>query len=79
MQEKKNSKNNWERERERETTFLWWKTMQKNGRENNKFIEDGVNMKRQNKGKWMKRWIVTLRLRMVGRWKGKGGKNEETE
>ena len=23
----------------------------KNGRENNKFIEDSVNMKRQNKGK----------------------------
>ena len=38
----------------------------KNGRENNKFIEDDVNMKRQNKGKWMERWIVTLRLRVVG-------------
>ena len=44
----------------------------KNGRENYKFIEDGVNMKRQNKGKWMERWLVTLRLRVVGRWKGKG-------
>ena len=42
----------------------------KNGRENNKFIEDGVNMKRQSKGKWMDRWIVTLRLR--GRLKSKG-------
>ena len=51
----------------------------KNGRENNKFIEDGVNMKRQNKGKWMERWIVTLWLRVVGRWKGKGGKDEETK
>ena len=27
----------------------------KNGRENNKFIEDGVNIKKQNKGKWMDR------------------------
>ena len=44
----------------------------KNGRKNNKFIEDGVNMKRQNKGRWKERWIVTLRLRVVGRWKGKG-------
>ena len=51
----------------------------KNGGENNKFIEDGVNMKRQNKGRWMGRWIVTLRLRVVGRWKGKGGKDEETK
>ena len=51
----------------------------KNGRENNKFIEDGVNMKRQNKGRWMGRWIVTLRLRVVGRRKGKGGKDEETK
>ena len=49
----------------------------KNGRENNKFIEDCVNMKRQNKRKWMDWCIVTLRLRVVGRWKGKGGKNEE--
>ena len=40
----------------------------KNGRENNKFIKDGVSMKRQNKG----RWIMTLRLRVVGRWKDKG-------
>ena len=46
----------------------------KNGRENNKFIKNGVNMKRQNKG----RWIVTLRLRVVGRWRGKEGKDEET-
>ena len=38
--------------------------MTKNGRENNKFIEDGVNMKRQNKGKWMERWIVTLRFKV---------------
>ena len=51
----------------------------KNGRENNKFIEDGVNMNRQNKGRWMERWIVTLRLRVVGRWKGKGGIGEETK
>ena len=51
----------------------------KNGRENNKFIEDGVKMKRQNKGRWMERWIMTLRLRVVGRWKGKGEKDEETK
>ena len=51
----------------------------KNGRENNKFIEDGVNIKRQNKGRWMKRWIMTLRLRVVKRWKDKGGKDEETK
>ena len=51
----------------------------KNGRENYKFIENGVNMKRQNKGKWMEIWIVTLRLRVVGRWKGKGGKDGETK
>ena len=51
----------------------------KNGRENNKFIEDGVNMKRQNKGRWMERWIITLRLRVVGRWKSKRGKDEETK
>ena len=39
-----------EREREREKqTFC--DDFAKNGRENNKFIEDGVNMKRQNKGK----------------------------
>ena len=50
----------------------------KNGRKNNKFIES-VNMKRQNKGKWIERWIVTLRLRVVGRWKGKGGKDGETK
>ena len=51
----------------------------KNGRENNKFIEDGVNMKRQNKGRWIERWIITLRLRVVGRWKSKRGKDEETK
>ena len=55
------------------------KNYAKNGRENNKFIEDDVNMKRQNKRKWMERWIVTLRLRVVGRWKDKGGKDEETK
>ena len=44
----------------------------KNGRENNKFIKDGVSMKRQNKRRWMERWIMTLRLRVVGRWKDKG-------
>ena len=44
----------------------------KNGRGNNKFIKDGVSMKRQNKGRWMERWIMTLRLRVVGRWKDKG-------
>ena len=39
-----------EREREREKqTFC--DDYAKNGRENNKFIEDGVNIKRQNKGK----------------------------
>ena len=51
----------------------------KNGRENNKFIKDGMNMKRWNRGKWMERWIVILRLRVVGRWKGKWGKDEETK
>ena len=44
----------------------------KNRRENNKFIEDDVNMNGQNKWRWMERWIVTLRLRVVGRWKSKG-------
>ena len=29
-------------------------------------------MKRQNKGTWMERWIVILRLRVMGRWIGKG-------
>ena len=41
-----------EREREREgekQTFC--DDYAKNGRENNKFIEDGVNIKKQNKGK----------------------------
>ena len=50
------------------------KSYAKNGRKNNKFIDNGVNIKRENKQKWMKRWIVTLRLRVVRRWKGKGGK-----
>ena len=36
-------------------------------------------MKRQNKGRWRERWIVILRLRVVGRWKCKGGKDEETK
>ena len=70
-----------ERERERErggNNISVMENYVKNGRENNKFIEDGVNMKRQNKGRWMGRWIVTLRLRVVGRRKGKGGKDEET-
>ena len=49
----------------------------KNRRENNKFIEDDVNMNGQNKWRWMERWIVTLRLRVVERWKGKGGKDEK--
>ena len=44
----------------------------KNGKENNKFIKYGVSMKRQNKGRWMERWIMTLRLRVVGRWKDNG-------
>ena len=39
-----------ERERERNNLFVIEKYA-KNGRENNKFIEDGVNMKRQNKRK----------------------------
>ena len=51
----------------------------KNGRENNRFIKDGVSMKRQNKRRWMERWIMTLRLRVVMRWKGKWGKDEETK
>ena len=55
------------------------KNYAKNGRENNKFIKDDVNINRQNKGRWMERWIMTLRLRVVGRWKGKGGKDEETK
>ena len=29
-------------------------------------------MKRQNKGRWMERWIVILRLKVMGRWIGKG-------
>ena len=49
----------------------------KNRRENNKFIKDDVNMNGQNKWRWMERWIVTLRLRVVERWKGKGGKDEK--
>ena len=41
-------------EREREggrNNFFVMENYAKNGRENNKFIEDSVNMKRQNKGK----------------------------
>ena len=52
--EKKNSKNYFEREREREArrnNFSVMENYAKNGRENKKFIEDGVNMKRQNKWK----------------------------
>ena len=49
----------------------------KNRRENNKFIEDDVNMNGQNKWRWMERLIVTLRLRVVERWKGKGGKDKK--
>ena len=55
---KKNSKNYFvcerEREREREggrNNLYVMENYPKNGRENNKFIEDGVNMKRQNKQK----------------------------
>ena len=67
----------WVRERERKregggNNISMMENYVNNGRENNKFIEDGVNMKRQNKGKWMESWIVTLWLRVVGRWKGKG-------
>ena len=43
-----------EREREREGRRNNHSVMEnyaKNGRENNKYIEDGVNMKRQNRGK----------------------------
>ena len=36
-------------EREREKQPFYDGNYAKNGRENNKFIEDGVNMKRQNK------------------------------
>ena len=69
-----------ERERERERNNLSvMENYAKNGRKNNKFIEDGVNMKRQNKRKWMEIWIVTLRLRVVGRQKGKEEKDEETK
>ena len=60
-----------ERERGRNNLFVM-KNYAKNGRENNKFIKDGVSMKRQNKRRWMERWIMTLRLRVVGRWKDKG-------
>ena len=49
----------------------------KNRRENNKFIKDDVNMNGQNKWRWMERLIVTLRLRVVERWKGKGGKDKK--
>ena len=43
-----------ERERERErgrNNLSMMENYAKNGRKNNKFIEDGVNMKRQNKGR----------------------------
>ena len=43
-----------ERERKREgggNNISVMENYAKNGRENNKFIEDSVNMKRQNKGK----------------------------
>ena len=41
-----------ERERERGRNKLsMMENYAKNGRKNNKFIEDGVNMKRQNKGR----------------------------
>ena len=59
-----------ERERGREggrNNLSMMENYAKNEKENNKFIEDSVNMKRQNKGKWMERWMVTLRLRVVGR------------
>ena len=46
--------------------FFVMENYAKDGKEKNKFIEDGVNMKRQNKGRWMERWIVTLKLRVVG-------------
>ena len=36
-------------------------------------------MKRQYKGIWKERWTVILRVRVVGRWKGKGEKYEETK
>ena len=36
-------------------------------------------MKIQNKGRWKERWIVILRLRVVGRWKGKVGEDEKTK
>ena len=59
MQEKKKLQNFFcvcerERERKREgggNNISVMENYVKNGRENNKFIEDGVNMKRQNKGK----------------------------
>ena len=45
-----------ERERERgweggRNNIFVMENYAKNGRENNKFIEDGVNVKRQNKGR----------------------------
>ena len=84
MQEKKNTPKIIvcvrERDREREggrNNISVMENYAKNGRENNKFIKDCVNIMRQNKGKWMERWIVTLRLRVMGRWKDKGGKDEK--
>ena len=63
MQEKKIlQKLLWERERERErgreggrNNISVMENYVKNGRENNKFIKDGMNVKRQNKGRWMER------------------------
>ena len=60
MQEKEKKKKLqklfWEREREgdreaRRNNFSVMENYAKNGRENKKFIEDSVNMKRQNKWK----------------------------
>ena len=51
----------------------------KNGRENDKFIVRLCGYEEKNKGRWRARWIVILRLRLVRRWKGKGGKDEETK
>ena len=66
------------REREREgdreagrNNLFVMENYAKNGRENKKFIKDGVNMKRQNK----ERWKMILKLRVMGRWKGKSMRN----
>ena len=83
MQEKKNTPKNIEskreREREREIYLFVRENYAQNEKENENFIIRWLNMKRQNKGRWRKRWIMILRLRIVGRWKGKGGKEEETK